>query len=89
MITNNYVCATFAHEQIVAQRLSLYLDVLLLKEHPQLLADVRAPLVVLAVLALADHGVQTRKLVPSEVLGPNVKIFLDRIQIFLRQEIYV
>ena len=89
MITNNYVCATFAHEQIVAQLLSLYLDVLLLKEHPQLLADVRAPLVVLAVLALADHGVQTRKLVPSEVLGPNVKIFLDRIQIFLRQEIYV
>ena len=84
-----YVCATFAHEQIVAQLLSLYLDVLLLEEHPELLADVRAPLVVLAVLALADHGVQTRKLVPSEVLGPNVKIFLDRIQIFLGQEINV
>ena len=89
MITNNYVCATFAHEQIVAKLLRPYLDILLLKEHPELLADVRAPLVVLAVLALADHGVQTRKLVPSEVLGPNVKIFLDRIQIFLRQEIYV
>ena len=83
------MCVTFAHEQIVAQLLSLYLDVLLLEEHPELPADVRAPLVVLAVLALADHGVQTRKLVPSEVLGPNVKIFLDRIQIFLRQEINV
>ena len=81
--------ATFAHEQIVAQLLRLYLDVLLLEEHRELLADVRAPLVVLAVLALADHGVQTRKLVPSEVLGPNVKIFLDRIQIFLRQKINV